>query len=335
MEGLMKRNKKAQSITEIATFGSLLILALSFLIRYGMTYNHQQEVQMEAFRRALKEAQTGNYGGLNAGPSMVLVKDVSLPDPSDRFGVGSRTALSSQANIILTNKLLDNITASDFSPGNPLAANKLPKISYVINPTPTAENTYTYTTAKVVPKNFKNDEFIAYILGEKYPIKPSSQTKIVEEEATQKKYIKALLASGNCNSVYCPTDLLTSADLDEDERDEVIIEPEGAVNGPATGAKAVDYQEGNIDAEKMVVDLSIRNEKERVTPENVQGLLPASTHIVRGDSLTLTEDSKKTTSISQLSDTETVTHTIRKNSGSEDLVSSFPRGDSQTWTTPK
>jgi hypothetical protein len=333
-------SKKAQSITEIATFGSLLILVLSFLIRYGMIYIRQQEAQMEAFRAGLNLAYIGPYSGLNQGPNMFLVKDVSLPDPSDRFGLSNKVTVQGTADIVWTNQTQQGINPSDYVPGDPAASKTdgLPRISYVFNPQLAGGGqSKTYTTAgfTLLPVSIIN----ATILGEEYEI-PQSLTKVAVDPETKIKQVKALLlppgqGTGYCNSNYCPTDILTSADVDSDDKDEIIIEAVGDENAIVGYTKNVDYQKGEIDREKMADDYDQAKTSDIVIAETAQGLLPASTHIVRGDSLTLTEDSKKITSISQLSGTETVTHTIRTKSGEEPIDAVFPRGGIKKWETQK
>ncbi len=42
-----------QALVELAIFGSVMLGALAFLVRVGMTWNFQQEVRIASFRRAL------------------------------------------------------------------------------------------------------------------------------------------------------------------------------------------------------------------------------------------------------------------------------------------
>jgi hypothetical protein len=340
------RGKKAQSITEIATFGSLLILALSFLVRYGMIYNHQQEAQMEVFRRALNESYYGKHSGLNLGQSLTLVKDVTLPEPSDRFGLSNKVTVGAAADIVWTNESQQGINASDYVPGNTTASKteKLPRIDYTFNPQLGAgSKTKSYTTA-----NFITDQVVynipLYVLGQEYNITPS-QTKIVQNNDTEEKQVKVLLqGTSNCASSYCPTDILTLADLDHDgKKEEQIIEPVGNPGQQLAVAKYIDYQKGDIDADMLQLDLTSSDPNKRVTPDNVQGLLQdLDTQVARDESLTLKETSKETISTSQSSGGETITHKIRPR-GDENNVASpetfpftfEPKTKSQTWTTPK
>ncbi len=88
------KKDKAQSLTELATFGSVLLLVMSFFVRYGLQYIYQQDIKMRAFRMALSDASTAPDGS----SSLVVVKDKHIPDPQDTFGIGSGVSVPDQAN---------------------------------------------------------------------------------------------------------------------------------------------------------------------------------------------------------------------------------------------
>ncbi|UCB56780.1 MAG: hypothetical protein JSV30_06200 [Candidatus Omnitrophota bacterium] len=54
-------NKKAQSLVELATFGTVLLFALTLLLRYGMSANQQQNMRMQTFRKAFVRARSYDY----------------------------------------------------------------------------------------------------------------------------------------------------------------------------------------------------------------------------------------------------------------------------------
>jgi hypothetical protein len=86
-----RSNRIGQSILELAILGTILIGILGLVVSYGLRYNYQQKVTMQAFRNA--------YNATSEGGSYTLVVDKHLPNPSDPWGVGSITPVSASANI--------------------------------------------------------------------------------------------------------------------------------------------------------------------------------------------------------------------------------------------
>ncbi len=85
----MLMQEKAQSLTELALIGSIILSILGVLLTYGLRYNYQQQVAQEAFRKAVADASRERPLGNPSGTSSyVLYKDRHIPDPSDPFAVG-------------------------------------------------------------------------------------------------------------------------------------------------------------------------------------------------------------------------------------------------------
>lgn len=97
---------KGQALTELAIFGSILLFCLSVLIQYGLEANYQQQVQMEAFRKAQKIA--FYKSGPNSSTSLVLLKDKPLPDPRDQWGYAERYPIAAGANAVWDTNLSAN-----------------------------------------------------------------------------------------------------------------------------------------------------------------------------------------------------------------------------------
>lgn len=85
------RKAKGQSILELAILGTILIGILGLVVNYGLRYNYQQKVMMQAFRNA--------YNAAPEGGSYTLVVDKHIPNPSDPWGAGSVTPVSASASI--------------------------------------------------------------------------------------------------------------------------------------------------------------------------------------------------------------------------------------------
>ena len=51
---------RGQAVAELAIFGSLILLVFSIILMYGQRLETQQQVKMEAFRKALQKAYDRN-----------------------------------------------------------------------------------------------------------------------------------------------------------------------------------------------------------------------------------------------------------------------------------
>lgn len=96
-------NQKAQSILELAIFGSMVLFCLYLLIHFGLQMNYQQNVQMQAFRKALKLAYFKQ--GPSSQASLLMIKDKPVVDPRDRWGFSDRTPVGSGAAVTWSNTL--------------------------------------------------------------------------------------------------------------------------------------------------------------------------------------------------------------------------------------
>lgn len=123
-------NNKAQSILELAIFGSIIIFLLSVLIQYGLSLNYQQHLSMQTFRKALQIA----AGRSTTSPqvSLTVVKDAAMPEPSNPFGVTETSPVIAGANVVISRDIhsFPQPTPSDY-----------PRIDFMIN-----GKRYIYTT---------------------------------------------------------------------------------------------------------------------------------------------------------------------------------------------
>jgi len=70
----IKGSKKGQATTELAIIGTLVIMALAYLIQYGYVYNNRQALEMYAFRKALELSKQ-----YERGITLTVMRDVILP----------------------------------------------------------------------------------------------------------------------------------------------------------------------------------------------------------------------------------------------------------------
>ena len=105
-----------QALVELAIFGSLGLMALTFLIQMGLRLNYQQELQQQTFRRALLMAKCEGDGfkplvecvkrvpGVSddeESQATVLnqFRDRQMPNPSLGFGIRPRTTTAASATV--------------------------------------------------------------------------------------------------------------------------------------------------------------------------------------------------------------------------------------------
>jgi hypothetical protein len=94
----MKRTRSAnsaQAAVELAIFGSLILLVFSVLLMYGQRLDSQQQVKMEAFRRALQKAYQRN-----GSVSYTLKKEERSFNLFGGFGQGQPSTVASSATVL-------------------------------------------------------------------------------------------------------------------------------------------------------------------------------------------------------------------------------------------
>ncbi|MFC1675077.1 hypothetical protein ACFL1K_04260 [Candidatus Omnitrophota bacterium] len=97
------RTNKAQSLLELAIFGSLLIMLLGVLINYGLRYNFQQKALQHAFRQAAAgAARDANVSSANVpvSTSNIYMRDVHIPEPANPWGVGQTVPIFAAENVL-------------------------------------------------------------------------------------------------------------------------------------------------------------------------------------------------------------------------------------------
>lgn len=91
----IKPNEKAQTLTELAILGSLIIVAFSFLIQYSEKINRQQSYVMQTFRAALKEARSANDSA-----SYTKVAFRRMPNVASPMELGQLQTFSGSSNVL-------------------------------------------------------------------------------------------------------------------------------------------------------------------------------------------------------------------------------------------
>ena len=99
---LFRGNKKGQAVLEMAVFGSLVLLIFGALLSYLQRMNEQQYMQMQAFRKTLKEANSYREGDDAGAGASAQVRDFEhrrLVDLSNNFRKGSPQVFSSSSSV--------------------------------------------------------------------------------------------------------------------------------------------------------------------------------------------------------------------------------------------
>lgn len=130
-------NRIGQSILELAILGTILVGILGLVVNYGLRYNYQQKVMMQAFRNA--------YNAAPEGGSYTLVVDKHIPNPSDPWGVGSVAPVSASASIS-RNYHMQEIAACDEDDVSACSTADLPKTFIEIKGS-NGSKKYSFTTA--------------------------------------------------------------------------------------------------------------------------------------------------------------------------------------------
>ncbi len=326
-------NKKAQSITEMAIFGVLLLVALSFLVRYGMVYNNRQKANMLVFKRALQEAFTQDSS------SMVLVNYENISNPQDRFGIGDRQTFQSSANIYWSNGTTNTTVDS---------INQTNAINYLFNAGKANEQQKAYTT--ITAKEFQmtdlKDVWLKVLLPghEEYTPVEISSFKIIEG-ADKEKRLSVLVycdisavtrsGSGECNAIkdpglydsicqknYCTTFVVTALDINSDGYGETILSVNGDVGGSPSSLVALVPDAGDINPYKMAVN----NE---TAPDKVQGLSIEKTGSKRDSS----QNIQPNTTTDTFNDVDSIRYKVRTNRGADIYDFKFERKGVETWQT--
>jgi|GEM_PF-4891372 len=337
-------NKKAQALIELAFFGSILLLCLSMLLRYGMQANYQQNIQMQAFRKAMKAAYYKS--GPAANISLTMVKDKSIPDPQDPWGFGERFPMGAGASVAWDSNIqalyIDDFSESPARSDLPrqiieindtlglrdsdLADKKIDNIGQARGAFTTADygEAGCYGQIVVVLEHMPADRLALYDEYREEPIwcsdiKVMSRTSDEEEPGKAYAYFK--------KPGLGPKRRITSADVDYDGQTETIIAVRGTINpcnddgycGGIDRFKYVDYQRGDIDSNYSTV-APWEWEKDRNSNgellDDQQGLLSYYNVVKRNDGrLRKVEDNNQTETVNTVNSRQTTTHEIRLNVG--------------------
>ena len=96
------RDRKAQSLLELALFGAILVMLLGGILNYGLRYNQQQKIMMNTFRKTLDASSVPSTGGIAA---YAMYSDKHVPNPADTYGVGTVMPFSANSSVVRSHQL--------------------------------------------------------------------------------------------------------------------------------------------------------------------------------------------------------------------------------------
>lgn len=91
----MRTIPKGQAVTEMAVFGSLILVGFAVLLSYAQTFTEQQALQQQAFRMALRKAYSDN-----GFVSYRITKNPHSVSPSSNFREGQRSSISAASSVL-------------------------------------------------------------------------------------------------------------------------------------------------------------------------------------------------------------------------------------------
>lgn len=95
--------QKGQAVTEMAIFGSLILMCFAVLLSYAQTFTEQQTIQQQAFRKALRRAYDANGMASNT-----IMKHHRTPNIFGNFGQGNRESVSGSSSVYWSKGGTDN-----------------------------------------------------------------------------------------------------------------------------------------------------------------------------------------------------------------------------------
>jgi hypothetical protein len=323
------------------------MLVLSFLLRYGLSAIYRQQNDMDTYIEAL------NQSAVQGDGSSFRIQDVHIPNPADTFGIGDRATIQAGQSVTWNNVTAKQI--KEYMAANPRPYNMSVKFNtnykwkqvmgrYLNQgPRPPDEPPLEINYTIAAKKTWSGGMINVTIPSLNIINQPVSgaDLKIVENPVNQEDSLKVLLLNGApispgavCESQYCETEKFDSADIDGDGSDEVFDQLAAGGGGGVGSLTAIDYQEGQIEQEKMQPGPDN-------PPENVTGFLSPLIEDRRQDTLQVQrQGTGGQTSTNTFNGFQAVHHPVKKTQaaggGTDDLIFDWQSQvtPQEKWTTP-
>ncbi|MFA5357034.1 MAG: hypothetical protein WC301_06530 [Candidatus Omnitrophota bacterium] len=347
IKGHILLKNEGQAFTELAIFGSILLFCVAMLIQYGLEANYQQQVQMEAFRKAQKIAFYKD--GPGSSTSLVIIKDKPIPDPRDQWGYAERYPIMGSGNVVWnTNLQAEYVKSFSETP----KAKDLPTMYFEVDQANKPQE-----ASAIVPGEAKEDKVFGFHTATFKRINCPPEITVVFEDPERTnpekteyievkvkvEDIKVMRIEGGFGEeveAVISTDLImypyfiykgmkrriSDADVDGDGKLEQIIaanqlkqllyvdahdsvyKNDPGIIEPASPAHIIDTDYTSIAAGDKIDGVELK-------PEHRQGMLSDFDKTIqhRGSQIVRTEAAGDVTSATKLDVTQTVVHKIRLN----------------------
>lgn len=331
--------RKTQALSELAIFGTILLLVFAFMIRMGMIYMHTQDINMRAFRLAMSQAIKVNRP--DASATVLLVEDKHIPDPGDIVGIGDFIPAQGFGNVVWGNTLPYYTPIGKTYPYETAA--DLNKMHFQVNDIIKEYQTEGYGKTVVTGNSAlacvdcSSAAFYAYTDHYGWSLINQNETRVVDPvEDPRAIYMDASKI----------TDVITKIRIDgtHDVLSVLYVQPKPAPNeyqvacffllNPANGELNLNYLALNADLDEDGIP--------DVNPSNVQGIIPGITNMTRRDSIKLTEESEgngnsRTSVTKQKFLNSKIEHKVKTNQGvdAKDFDYNVIMNRTTTWKTPK
>jgi len=316
-------SKKAQSLSELAIFGGVLLLVLSYFVSLGIKLTYQQDVQMRAFRMALFASARESIRP-DAESSVAIIEDKYAPDPRNMVGKGDLVTVAGQGNVVWGNQMQRPMSM------DPVDS---PRLKYVING---VERDYSVAEVRTITSGMYSTIWV--LLSDQVTRKEIqwSELRCYKPTPDSPKQARILLNPLETDPAKIETEIITAVSetsginppLGKSGDLWAIVElPENLANGdPVNVLNVLMSEYGDIDPKYMNLDAVKERAIEYTTTPffnseyNLQGFLFGQSRVSKNskESLLLDETGPGPSgykSTTQFDVETTITHYVRKNSG--------------------
>ncbi|GEM_PF-5349176 len=315
-------NDKAQSLSEMAIFGGVLLLVLSYFVSLGIKLTYQQDVQMRAFRMALFASARESVRP-DAESSIAIIEDKFAPDPRNMVGKGDLITVAGQGNVVWGNQMQRPMS---------LDPSDRPRLKYVING---VERDYSVAEVRTITGNMYPTIWV--LLSDQVTRKEIqwSDLRCYKPTPDSTQQARILLNPAETDPAKMETEIITAVSETDGESPSMLHEgnlwyvvglPETLSNGDPVGQlNVVQSEYGDLDPKYMNLD-TVKERAVAFTTDpyfgseyNLQGFLFGQSGVAKNsrESLLLDESGPGPSgykSTTQFDAGTTITHYVRKNS---------------------
>ncbi|MCK5494209.1 MAG: hypothetical protein KAJ14_13950 [Candidatus Omnitrophica bacterium] len=318
--------RKTQALTELAIFGSILLLVFAFMIRMGLVYMHRQDINMKAFRKAMVLAP--NVDKPDPSATVLLVEDKHIPDPRDIVGTGDFTPVQGYARVVWGNTMPYYIPKTKNHVYDINTDKDLSTMHFEINDKKGEYLIEGYgPTASTLPNVSFIAPFYAYTQTYGWKLINQSDARVYNPESDEP--IAVYLDGSKIKDTITKVKYPGSIDI----LNVLYVEPMPAPNEHQVSSFYVlNAANGDINLNYLSLNADLDEDgTPDVTPANMQGLFSGNTTLKRRDSVKIKQTGGTITSKTKQKLTGTIEHRLKTNSGEDNFDYSVNLNETTTW----